>query len=432
MIKMRGKNSMTKTKKGGASLYVVIFTTFLLSIIAVSFLRIMISEANQTTDYDLSQSAYDSALAGVEDAKVALLLYHDCVSRADTSSPTCQAAMALREQNSDQDCDIVRRMLGRPVGDDLETVIQSEAGSVEQGTGVSMDQAYTCVTMTENTNDYVGNMSNTNRVRLIPIRPVDANEVNWIRIKWFSDNDTEGTNIATLPAHGNLHNNNRPDRTSVQNSNFFGNYSDSDRNTPPVLEFQFLQTDLTFNLSQLDYNNGAFTNRGTLVFVPNSNGTNSISNSSTVGLAASADKAPNSPIPVQCTASGAWHCAMDVELPKPFNGGNRNTSTSFIRLSLPYGQPTADFSIEMYDRNPADSNAKLIRFNGVQAKIDSTGRANELFRRVETRVELVDTYFPIPEFLLNLSGANEDTIYKNFWVTYNPWNEMGNSGYIDK
>ena len=62
------KSTSIKTKKGATSIYIVAFTTMVLSILTISFVRIMVSEAQQTSNYDLSQSAYDSALAGIEDA----------------------------------------------------------------------------------------------------------------------------------------------------------------------------------------------------------------------------------------------------------------------------------------------------------------------------------------------------------------------------
>ena len=56
-------------KKGGVSIFIVIMVSILVSIMSASFLRIMLRDQEQASKLDLSQSAYDSAQAGVEDAK---------------------------------------------------------------------------------------------------------------------------------------------------------------------------------------------------------------------------------------------------------------------------------------------------------------------------------------------------------------------------
>ena len=60
---------------------------------------------------------------------------------------------------------------------------------------------------------------------------------------------------------------------------------------------------------------------------------------------------------------------------------------------------------------------KIAPFVGVQAQVDSTGRANDIYRRVEARIELVDTGFPYPEYAVWMAGTNQKDINKAFWVT---------------
>ena len=72
-----------------------------------------------------------------------------------------------------------------------------------------------------------------------------------------------------------------------------------------------------------------------------------------------------------------------------------------------------------------DASGNIIPFSGVQSVVDSTGRANDLFRRVEARLEMVDTYFPIPDAALTLAGDNNQ-LKKNFYVTRNCYTSTWN------
>lgn len=88
--------NMKSTKKGVASFYIVIFATIIFGVITLSFMRIILSEAGQSSDDDLSRSAYDSAMAGVEDAKTAVNRYYDCISSGGNAA-TCNRATLFRD-----------------------------------------------------------------------------------------------------------------------------------------------------------------------------------------------------------------------------------------------------------------------------------------------------------------------------------------------
>ena len=75
-----------RIKEGAASFYVVALSTLILMIIATSFAAIIISEVTRTMNDDLSQSAYDSAMAGIEDAKLAFYNYQNCLAQQNGES----------------------------------------------------------------------------------------------------------------------------------------------------------------------------------------------------------------------------------------------------------------------------------------------------------------------------------------------------------
>ena len=72
------KKIVMRFREGAASFYVVAFATLVFVIIAVSFAAVVVAEMVRTSNADLSQSAYDSALAGIEDAKLAFYNYQMC------------------------------------------------------------------------------------------------------------------------------------------------------------------------------------------------------------------------------------------------------------------------------------------------------------------------------------------------------------------
>ena len=108
-----------KFKKGAASFYIVAFSTLILIIIATSFAIAIVAEVTRSSNDDLSQSAYDAALAGIEDAKLTFMNYQNCVNNGantnlDELSPnndvTCQDIIYWMNHPN---CDMVGHILGR-------------------------------------------------------------------------------------------------------------------------------------------------------------------------------------------------------------------------------------------------------------------------------------------------------------------------------
>lgn len=402
------KHTITKYKSGAVSIYIVVFLTLIFGVITLSFIRIILNDATESTNADLYQSAYDSALAGVEDAKIALLKYHDCLSQGavgknGATSGTCPDIIYQMEQGANNDdCDVVQRVLGRDQEDQHEVIIQETQHSTDIGNSYELAQAYTCVKITEETDDYLTTLTSSDDVRIIPLRSADINSVNAIEFSWYANNVSDITN-------------------KYMSANVLEKASTT--YAPPVITFEIFQTDSNngqpyFTLGELSANNDASdgTDHSLLVLKPvQSGGTNLITAASVLDHS---DKYDNAPINVNCNDTSDFACTVTVELPPTFRKTPPAQATRFLRVNIPYEQPNTDVSVTLCTAVSEGKCTDHTKFTGVQAAVDSTGRANDLYRRVETRIELVDVYYPFPEYSLYLSGKDNE-LNKSYYVTNN-------------
>ena len=415
MIKTKLKETMNTKKRGVASMFVVIFTIIILSIIVLSFTRLIVSEVAKTTNTDLSQSAYDSALAGIEDAKIALLRYHDCLDQGKTASSSGACGEIIKNMQDGinaNDCSTVQKVLKREqAAENNSVVVQETQSSNVDGNNTHMLQAYTCVTIKEDLDDYRTTLSSAGRLRIIPVRSDHIDQLDQVVIRWFSS-----TNASKLTASGGGVRWCGNEWADGVLKLFPNGRCDGSYQGPPTLTARLIQTDSTFNLSELSVSKAPDqTDTGELVLVPTKDGgVNSIGASA---WGESANKGTNLPTQIHCTP-GTWYCSATIDLPKTFRGKtNRNDANTFLLVSLPYGTPETDVSVMTYGKADASGNREQFEFSGVQARIDSTGRANDLYRRIETRVELVDTYFAYPEYEITMTDANS-SIRKSFYATF--------------
>lgn len=477
----------TTNKKGAAAIYVVIFTATLLSIIALSFIRLMLSEMGRTSNYSLSQSAYNSALAGIEDAKITLLRYQNCINNpgytVNGSDAHCGTLIRMLKDEVDQysqDCDIVSKALDYN-RDNHETIIQTDSqdNSEVKDSATVYDQAYTCVKISPKNKNYLTTLTDNYPTKIIPLRTESdkaTDSVNRIVLSWFSSADlskiysSNTTQINEGVYHSFLGNQGDSENGIMtgaikRNNTFQTNIADYKNAftekpiAPSVIQATLIQTAKNFKLSEFYSAKNSQTNRGTITLRPTTAnpynladyaGSTITQTSNHIGgtdfaaqggpFAASATKSQNSPLDVRCyinnnvdTASG-YACTADIYVPAPINRSSTNTrnyTTFFLVLNLPYGAPQTEVSVEMMNcknnsdsiytirKKDGDDGCKNVYFDGVQPIVDSTGRANDLFRRVEARVELIDTYFPIANYALavNDPDSDDDNVIKDFYVT---------------
>ena len=388
-------NSRNDKQKGAVSLFVVVFAALLITVVTVSFVRLMIQDQQQATTTDLSQSAYDSAQAGVEDAKRALIRYQSiCDSGVD-----CSATSADYKAITSSNCNDAVKVLQDVSADSNEVKIQT--GS----TSNSLDQAYTCVKISLDTIDYLGTLA-ANESNFIPLTSVTSFDT--VQVQWFSADDisSDKNYVVDLQPVGS---------TPLLAQNSWAS------NRPPVLRAQFIQfSDAGFKLSDFDNVAAGQSDANTLFLYPYGVTGNASTPSVQTNKLIERDSRQTpigAPLPIECKgnlSAGGYSCTTKIQLPAPIGGGNR---VAFLRLSTIYSK--ANYRVTLINSIAApcmtSADPSCVKFSAVQPEIDSTGRANDLFRRVSTRVQLTDANFPYPQAAVDVIG----NLCKDFRITDN-------------
>lgn len=364
-------------------MFLVVIAGSLIALVVASFMRLVIRDQSQASNQDLSQSAYDSAQVGVEDAKRFMQRYARQCANGYVNSTECDS---MKKQLDSNDCNAL-------FGDGKEVVVRSADGDE------SLNQAYTCLKIVKNTADFVGVVT-PGSSKIVPLKGVG--NFSKIRLSWHSKEDmtTDGTiSLDTVSSDPRLVTEAAWNRNS---------------NRPAVIKAQYFGYTSAMNeLKQLDDN---FSKDGNgldeQIYYPSSNKSPAANNSTSLSTSRRLTQDNSGTLkqlsPVQCAnnlSNAAYACHVVVSL-----GHTVKTSdVAFVRLTPIY--KTANFKVELLD----DAN-RVVDFDGVQPKVDSTGRANDQFRRVESRIEFEDQNLPVPDFALQLEDPN-GVLCKNFWVT---------------
>lgn len=404
------KTASTKTptksklsRRGVASLYICIFAAILFGIITLSFMRIILSEAGQSSDDDLSRSAYDSALAGVEDAKTAVNRYYECLRTTGGTGSDCntEAHDKLFQTNCESGIGLAKFLYNYSDG---EIAIQQNAINGGTNPDNNSDQAYTCVIIKDTVPDYRSTLTSDTRTKVIPLGVYDGSNtttsignVHRVRFSWYSSlNEGDASNFNFSDGTFN-------DRTNAT--------------VPPTIYLSLIRVGSDITTSSFHTaNNG--TDYASVALLPTaSGGTNEITSSQlmTAGNAGKDDK--NTPFLINCSTTSEFACSIDFT-----NLTFDDQDSVFLVATLPYGDTVSDFAVTLYSSNDISSS---IDFTGVQISVDSTGRTNQLVRRVEARLDPADLFFPYPEFEIETTGNGDETLSKNFWITANCWHSHG-------
>ncbi len=333
------------TQQGAASLFAVIFSMLLLTVLTVGFIKLMITDQQRATNNDLSQSAYDSALAGVEDAKRVVRASQEGVLPADF----------LPEKGGN--CNVIAQSGVVANSNNEETLVRSGAA------GETFEQAYTCVKINMNTPDFLYKAVK-NKSQVIPLKA--TGDFDTVVLEWYKRDDEDNANDADAT--------DPPEQLPKENE--WG------ANTPSLLRAQLINPGQTFNLATLD-------STGTTTFLKPK-----VLNNPTVATeldvssrhrATDGQVHDNTTDIVFCarefTFSDAYACQATLKVGTITRAASAN---AFLRLNSLY----KGASVKVTLKNATG----IVNFDGVQPSVDSTGRANNLFRRVEARLQIGDDF----------------------------------------
>lgn len=421
-----------KYRKGAASMYAVIFTTLLLAVTTTSFIRIVLRDTIQTSGVNASQAAYDAALIGIENMKIVLQKYDKCKNESATPAPgsECERLItALEDPEITSDCTLLARILFGDHFDSISSDFEIRVGEIttddsgwnetETVDSEVMDQAITCVKTNQANRDYLARLTNVQQSKLVPLRTteLDAGLIQTIKVSWFSSGNSGGTGFSS--------------NTNASLPKRVEDYETASNTSPSPLSIEFIQAGSPkFKLDEFELSkaNGANTNSNvaSLLLVPSSTATQSVIDAN--DFASTNDKSSSTTAPVLCNGGGGgnnYFCTALIRIPVPIASAIRNVGATFLRVAIPYGNPSTDFSVSLCkeatfagcDRlTTAQAETNLAQIL-VQTTVESTGRSGDSFRRIQSRVEYVDTYFPLPMYALNTDAA----IMKNSWATINNW-----------
>jgi hypothetical protein len=393
-------NSPRSSQKGAVSLFLVIFVALLIVTIATAFIRIMIQDQMQATANDLSKSALDSANAGVEDAKRAIVEYYK--PNPATSKPDCSTVGA----GINSRCDDLRSALfgdTTPPNDGWTNGCQAtkNAGVATLTNGEvlvksnnadddQLNQAYTCVKVQMNPPDNVGSLT-PGTSRFIHLKSQGGAPFTKVKIQWYSLQqgqtlDLDGSVPYELPKNWPV-------------------------NRPAVIRAQLLQYRSNFQLSDFD-----------IAGINKNNLTSFLLPSSTPGLNTGAfsndfrqDQTSGAAQQVTCsvTTTSRYACEVTIDLPCAADPctdypTQNNDRDAYLKIGQYYSAANTDYRISMIDNG-----GKEVLFADVQPVVDSTGRANDIFRRIRSRIDLGVSSIPNVEATVDVTRS----LCKEFVVT---------------
>lgn len=382
------KQKHFSNQRGFVAIFSVIFFALLAMVITVGFIRITVYEQQQALDNDLTARALAAAEAGAEDAKRVLAYYQQL---PDSQKENFRTNIF----GSDQDCDALYG----------NARLQSELGLESDGrVAPNQNLYYTCLNVSFNTDDFADDLAKGEST-VIPLRSVDDRQFNTVNLQWHLVSDSDGAE-----GDGQI-NGFFPDK-DLPTTN--GDNGFSSLRTPAYLRVQMIAAPKN-NVSR-----GDLYERSRTVFLQPSSNPNSLGR---VGMRAgdprgtpprpgeALGEVKDSPVMTECERADSGQYACQIKLGIPIGRYPVDQNKYFLRITSLYRGTHVRAQIERCQGGDCSPRT----FEGVQPRIDSTGRAADAFRRIVTRVDLGNN-----REMLNFGVQTAGDICKQFQVATKP------------
>ncbi len=334
-------HDMTKklqTERGFVSILTVMFFIILISVISVGFTRIMIQEQRQTLEDELTKSAYNSALSGVEDAKRAMLY---CASLSGVDKTNCETQLYKSE------CPGFNDSTHNFIGPSGAGVLLSSSGKTPLvgNDSATSPQGYSCVIVSKESPDVqahlVRSRSSGAMYEMKTTAPYNEAIVSWHKTSSTPD----------IPLAGKFNSGNPRDDNGFMTG------------VPAVLRI----TAITLPVSgspPFGLNDGSVKQVTSFVYPTG------VATQATMTHVDTAT--PLKRLETKCGNGGEYSCSVRITYE------NERSNNSFILVHALY----SDTEISITPYNDVDA----VTLDGAQPTIDSTGYAAGIFRRVKVGV----------------------------------------------
>ncbi len=345
-----------KKQAGVASITVVIFMSIILTIVTIGFIRIAVNESRNSTDEDQTSRAYYAAESGLEDAKRAI-------------GANLAGTFPITSLNS--------TTCSPPVG--YSPVLSQPS---------EFDIAYTCMLIDYTPGIVQVKASSANQSKQFEVTPINqisnaanALDIGTITISWHKDapiaiggdgNVSVGGPIKIRPASALLPALSTWEYPAMMEVSFITHPGGS-----------FARGDIKSSTVYISPNAGS--GNATIY------GAGGVINSSVDGSIVAGNCADN---------DNNMACSMTFDV-----SSMNSTDLLDLRITNLYAPTSYSLSME-------NTSGQTLLFDGVQAVVDVTGRAGEVYRRVEAALDLSS-----PELLPDYAVQSATDICKDFTFT---------------